>query len=207
MSEPSPRFLVRPMTVADLDGVIHIEQRAHPAAWPRDAYRHELEQNEFAHYFVLQTVPAAGNWLRRLRRQGGEEAALLAYGGFWMMVDEAHISTLATDPDWRGQGLGELLLLEMIEASIPLGAVAVTLEVRVSNLAARRLYEKYRMEITGLRPRYYRDNREDAHIMTVTSIRDEAYRAFLAERRAGLAARHQAAAAERLPVNSERPGE
>src|SRR4029079_1787774 len=82
------------------------------------------------------------------------------------MVDEAHITTFAVHPSWRRQRIGERLLLAFLDLAIGRGAHEATLEVRLSNLPARRLYEKYGFRPVGLRPRYYSDDNEDALIMT-----------------------------------------
>jgi len=86
------------------------------------------------------------------------------------MVDEAHISTIASHPDWRRNGVGELLLVAMIESAAEMGAGVVTLEVRASNQGAQSLYRKYGFEQVGLRKRYYSDNNEDALIMSTSRI-------------------------------------
>lgn len=204
MAEPPLPYRVVPMTLGDIDAVMRIERLSHSAAWPESAYRHELESNSLAHYFVLvpdlpeATAPSPG-LLDRLRSWLGrpaESRALLGYGGFWMMADEAHISTIAVHPEWRGHGLGEFMLLELIEAALRLEAILVTLEVRVSNEIAQRLYEKYGFEIVGTRRRYYRDNNEDAHIMTVEQVQEPPFRALLDHRRQALRARLGANAEE-----------
>jgi ribosomal-protein-alanine N-acetyltransferase len=100
----------------------------------------------------------------------GERSPILGYAGFWLMVDEAHISTIAVRPDWRGLGLGELLLAAMLERATGLEADRATLEVRVSNITAQNLYHKYGFRRAGLRRRYYRDNDEDALIMSTERL-------------------------------------
>ena len=90
------------------------------------------------------------------------------------MVDEAHITTFAVHPAWRRQRIGERLLLAFLDLARDRHAREATLEVRLSNLAARRLYEKYGFRPVGLRPRYYSDNNEDALIMTTESLDDPA---------------------------------
>src|SRR5688572_1659369 len=103
-------YLVEPMTVADLDSVMAIETVAHSAPWPASAYQHELEQNTLSHYYVLvpelgRIQPVTGvrgrifSWLRRPERR----RLVLGYGGFWLMVGEAHISTIAIAPGSRGK--------------------------------------------------------------------------------------------------------
>jgi [ribosomal protein S18]-alanine N-acetyltransferase len=105
------------------------------------------------------------------------------------MVDEAHICTLAMRAEWRGRGLGELLLLSLIEQAIEHQAAVVTLEVRVSNLRAQSLYTKYGFAFVGERKRYYSDNQEDALIMTTAPVTSEDYARLLGAHRAALAQR------------------
>ena len=88
------------------------------------------------------------------------------------MVDEAHITTFAIHPAWRRQHIGERLLLEFVDVAIARCAREMTLEVRLSNLPARRLYEKFGFRPVGVRPRYYSDDDEDALIMTTLPLSD-----------------------------------
>jgi ribosomal-protein-alanine N-acetyltransferase len=113
---------------------------------------------------------------------------IIAYGGIWLMVDEAHITTFAVDPGWRRQGVGEALLLALLDLAQARHAREATLEVRLSNLPARRLYEKYGFRPVGLRPHYYSDNGEDALIMTTEPLGSVAMRRRIDGLRAALAA-------------------
>jgi [ribosomal protein S18]-alanine N-acetyltransferase len=149
----APAVLVRPMTIGDLEDVQLIERASFTAPWPANAYRQELEANRLAHYLVVVV---------------GER--IVAYGGIWLMVDEAHITTFAVHPAYRRRGLGERLLLALLDLAIARHAREATLEVRLSNLPARRLYEKYGFRPVGIRPRYYSDNQEDALIMTTEPL-------------------------------------
>ncbi|MBN1310392.1 MAG: ribosomal protein S18-alanine N-acetyltransferase [Anaerolineae bacterium] len=120
------------------------------------------------------------NWLDRLIDSitgwtNGHPRPLIGYSGMWHIADEAHISTIAVHPDWRGRKLGELLVWSMIRQAMRQRAGQVTLEVRVSNAPAQNLYRKYGFEVLGTRKGYYRDNSEDAYMMGVTRL-DEAYR-------------------------------
>jgi len=181
-------YVVEPMQVSDIPEVMRIEYRSFSTPWSASAYAYELRMNQRAHYFVVRSrepIPEPsqqGGWrdsVRRLffgRRAGRR---VLGYGGFWKVADEAHISTIAVHPRMRRRGLGELLMVRMIEEAIGLGAEFVTLEVRVSNIGAQRLYEKYGFERVGRRKEYYSDNREDAWIMTTPDIRTPEYRALL----------------------------
>jgi len=117
------------------------------------------------------------------------QLAFFDFGGIWLMVDEAHITTFAVDPAWRRQGIGERLLLALLDVAQARRAREATLEVRLSNVAARRLYEKYGFRPVGLRPNYYTDDGEDALIMTTEALDGPAMQARLAELRAALEAR------------------
>ena len=139
---------IEPMTVADLPAVHAIERASFTAPWPPESYRNDLETNRLAQYLVARV---------------GDEIA--AYGGMWLMIDEGHIITFAVHPAWRRQHVGERLLLSFLDLASDRGAHEATLEVRLSNLPARRLYEKFGFRPVGLRPRYYSDNGEDALIM------------------------------------------
>jgi len=99
------------------------------------------------------------------------------------MVDEAHITTFAVHPDARRQRIGERLLQRLFEIAHEMNAEWLTLEVRASNLAAQRLYEKYGFRRAGVRRRYYSDNNEDALIMWTERIKEKTVRERLAKLR------------------------
>ena len=153
VAPPPLRLTIGAMRIADLDIVQAIERASFRSPWPPNAYRSELETNRLANYLVV--------------RVDGE---IVAYGGMWLMVDEAHITTFAVHPAWRRQRIGERLLLAFLDLAVARRAHEATLEVRLSNLAARRLYEKYGFRPVGLRPRYYSDDNEDALIMTTEPL-------------------------------------
>lgn len=169
--DPSAQYVAEWMELADLDQVMPIEQSSFPAPWPASAYRYELTQNDLSSYLVLRRRRArSGALLRRAR-----PAPVIAYGGFWIILDEGHISTLAVHPDWRGRGLGEMMLVALVEVAIARGAAELTLEVRVSNHVAQSLYRKYGFVEVGRRKHYYHDNNEDALIMTTPRTQDAAF--------------------------------
>jgi ribosomal-protein-alanine N-acetyltransferase len=97
-------------------------------------------------------------------------ARVVAYAGVWLMVDEAHVTTFAVLPAYRRRGIGGLLLSGLMALSADMGAAVVTLEVRLSNVAARQLYQRFGFRPVGVRPRYYSDNGEDALIMTTERL-------------------------------------
>jgi len=183
-------YVVKSMQPGDIKQVLEIERASFPRPWSASAYRYELRYNEIAHYYVARPrywAPKAGNNAqhagggvlarvgRWLSRSESVRAPVVGYGGFWLMAGEAHISTIAVRPGWRGRGLGELLLATMIQRAIELAADVVTLEVRRSNLAAQSLYTKYGFSVVGVRKSYYSDNREDALIMTTAPVMSVTY--------------------------------
>ncbi len=186
-------YALRPMKVRDIPTVSAIEQSVFALPWSTTAFRYELRSNPASEYLVLRYLPwvkstkrlswRSARWLpaRRLSRESRDDAALLGYGGFWVVLDEAHICTLALRPEWRGRGLGELLLVSLLERAIRRQSRLVTLEVRVSNIVAQNLYYKYGFELVGRRRRYYSDNREDALVLTLGSIVAPGYQARLEE--------------------------
>ena len=157
----TPHFT--PMTNADLPEVLILERASFPTPWTEYTFRVEINQNERAFYFVL----------RSSRNGDAGDAGLppiLAYGGYWVLGDEAHIVTIASHPTYRRQGFGELMFLHLIDRAREAAINAVTLEVRAGNLPAQGLYTKYGFVQVGLRKRYYRDNDEDALLMTLYDI-------------------------------------
>ena len=100
---------------------------------------------------------------------------LAGYVGVWFQGNEAHITEIAVREGLRGLGIGELLLIGSIRSATKYGSTVVTLEVRVSNFIAQRLYEKYGFSTAGIRKGYYSDNREDALIMTTSPIHTPDY--------------------------------
>ena len=153
VARPPVRVVIEAMRLDDLPAVHLIEKASFTSPWPEHAYRSELESNRLAQYLVARV-----------------DERVVGYGGMWLMVDEAHITTFAIHPAWRRQRIGERLLLAFLDLAIDRGAHEATLEVRLSNLAARRLYEKYWFRPVGLRPRYYSDDQEDALIMTTEPL-------------------------------------
>ncbi len=187
-------YVLQPMRVQDIPEVLEIERVCFSMPWSAHAYRYEIEENTLSWYVVARPAPSTTDKgllgkILNLRPPGQRRTPIIGYGGFWMMVDEAHISTLAVAPAYRRRGVGELLLLTMIEEAQRRGAAAVTLEVRVSNLPAQRLYEKYGFTVQGRRVRYYSDNGEDAYIMTTPPLRSLSYRQMLETLKARLYAR------------------
>ncbi|QKY71225.1 ribosomal protein S18-alanine N-acetyltransferase [Lentibacillus sp. CBA3610] len=142
--------VLRPMELSDVDGVMEVEAESFTNPWPRDVILHELTDNQFAHYYVI------------LR---GEQ--LVGYAGMWHVIDDAQITNIAIIPGFRGQKLGESLFLYTLEQAMRMGAKRLSLEVRVSNTIAQRMYRKFGLVPGGIRKNYYTDNQEDAIVMWV----------------------------------------
>jgi ribosomal-protein-alanine N-acetyltransferase len=151
------------MLLGDVPNIDQLERVCFSAPWPATTYRYELQHNRLADYLVIR--PATDAVEPTL-------PPILAYGGYWLMGEEAHIVTLATHLAWRRQGLAEWLLLEMLALARHKDAQTVTLEVRAHNQAAQRLYQKLGFVEVGVRKRYYRDNGEDAHLLTLFHLDD-----------------------------------
>ena len=148
---------IRTMSMADIETVIEIDRLSFSLPWSERTYRLELTENPAAHLFVA------------VRKKSTIEY-ILGYIGFWSIVDEAHISTLAVHPSERRTGIGEGLLIHAMEDAESIGAEVVTLEVRGSNQPAIMLYQKFGFEVVGRRPGYYQDNSEDAILMTLRDL-------------------------------------
>ncbi|HLZ08575.1 MAG TPA: ribosomal protein S18-alanine N-acetyltransferase [Chloroflexota bacterium] len=174
------RYRVRPMGLDDIDAVSEVERECFATPWPSSAYRRELRDNRMGRYIVLAEVlpdtdsvslPAEnhndpGNGVRRavdqLLRPFGRVAApvtppserIVGFAGMWLMLDEAHITTIGVIPALRGHGYGELLFATLLEIAMNVGARRATLEVRVSNQPAQSLYRKYGFRDEGVRRRY-----------------------------------------------------
>jgi len=136
------------MSFEDIDQVCEIENLSFSMPWSRESFESELVKNSLARYIVAKV-----------------DGRVAAYGGMWIVLDEAHITNIAVHPDYRGQKIGERLVLEMFRAAKESKAARITLEVRTSNEAARKLYNKLGFHDYGIRKGYYEDTGEDAAIM------------------------------------------
>lgn len=157
MSAVALQVALRPMTLDDLPAVMEIDRLSFALPWPERSFRFELTGNDASHLLVAE-MPF------------GREGRIAGFLGYWLLVDEMHISTLAVHPEIRGQGIGERLLLAGLEQAWIQGAEMSTLEVRPSNKAALALYRKYGYELVGRRRAYYQDNNEDALLLTLTGL-------------------------------------
>jgi ribosomal-protein-alanine N-acetyltransferase len=143
-------FSIEPLAgEADLDGVLEVEAESFTNPWTRDMYAWELQNRAVCHIYVvrIEGCPVAG------------------FCAFWLVFDEIHINNLAMRPAFRGRGIGTALLQRVFEEARTLGARRATLEVRASNDAARRLYERFGFYVAGTRRSYYTNPVEDALIL------------------------------------------
>ncbi len=144
---------ITPMTAAHLDQVLFIERNSFAStSWSRESFYAEITQNKYAYYIVA-------------RFKGS--TMIIGYGGIWIVLDEAHITTLAVHPHHRGAGIGTAILSNMLEKAFAKGAGKAFLEVRTSNRKAQRLYEKFNFKAVTLRKNYYFD--EDALVMMLAA--------------------------------------
>lgn len=144
---------IRRMTLADVPAVYEIDRLSFSLPWTERSFRYEVTEN-------LTSRP----WVAEL---DGRVVGMLV---LWVVLDEAHIATIATHPAYRRQGIGERLLVHALKAAYAEGVRRAFLEVRVSNLAAQALYRKYGFVVDGIRPQYYRDTNEDALVMSLNNL-------------------------------------
>jgi ribosomal-protein-alanine N-acetyltransferase len=209
-------FVIEPMKVEHIPAVSAIERLSFPQPWPQNAYRREIVENRMAHYVVARHLaraqqppvvpaedpkPVSGDIIGRLSRLlrppeppvspevADERRSIVGYAGIWVMTDEAHVTTIASHPEMRNRGVGELLLVAMIHRATEVGARWMTLEVRASNSVAQNLYRKYTFKEMGVRRRYYSDNGEDALVMWTDALDSDGFVSVLEQNERKLAER------------------
>lgn len=194
-SLPAPTLMLRYMRVADIAQVTAIDNLSFDTPWSARSYTFEVTESNYSHMVVLEHS-APPKPLPRWRRwmQSGKttplQSEIVSYGGLWHIMDEAHISTIASHPQHRGQGYGEIALAGMIRKALLLRTSFIVLEVRVSNKTAQNLYLKYGFKTVNVKQRYYHNNGEDAYEMQINFDQDPSYSARFAPRYAELMARH-----------------
>ena len=147
---------IRRMRLEDVPAVHEIDVLSFSLPWPERSFCFEVSENPASRGWVVET--------------NGRIIAMLV---LWFIVDEAHIATIATHPDFRRQGIGEELMLAALEAAREEGARRAFLEVRAGNTAAQTMYRKYGFIVDGRRLRYYKDNNEDAILMSLDLLSTE----------------------------------
>lgn len=167
------------MRLEDVPEVVAVDRRCFTTPWPASAYRREITHPDKNLYIVLRRVgegpmtqpdPKGGGFLTTILPFLREDThpnsePVVGYAGLWIVSDEAHITTIGVLPEVRGQKLGELLLVTLIDHAIAHDAHWMTLEARVTNTVAHALYRKYTFKDAGVRKRYYSDDGEDALVM------------------------------------------
>ncbi|MCP4644985.1 MAG: ribosomal protein S18-alanine N-acetyltransferase [bacterium] len=144
-SEQSLCFV--PLEEEHLEGLIPIELEAYPEPWTLGMFRDEVRNNR-SYFYVVQI-----------------DGVTVGYGGFWLVLDEAHITSVTIAEEWRGKGYGRRLTVFLLDAARKAGATLATLEVRMSNQAARDLYLSLGFGPVGVRKGYYPKSNEDAIVM------------------------------------------
>ncbi len=145
---------ITPMTLQDLDAVVAIEGSSFVQPWSRQSFSSELANSQLAAYLVARVA-----------------GRVVGYGGVWVILDEAHLTTLAVENTYRSKGIASRLLSELIDKSLEMGARRMSLEVRPSNQSARGLYHKFGFIVKGLRKHYYFN--EDGLVMFKENLAEE----------------------------------
>lgn len=136
-----------PLTQGHIPSILEIENHSHGSPWSERSFQNELDHEHGVFIVALLNGQVVG------------------YAGEWILVDEAHVTTVAVHKDFRRKGLGKSLMNELLSRAQDKGAVCSTLEVRAGNVAAIQLYESMGYVRVGLRKKYYPDNNEDAVVM------------------------------------------
>lgn len=143
-------IMIRKMELADISGVLEVEETSFTTPWSKDIFYQELQKNQHAHYFVAYL-----------------NERIIGYLGSWIVLEDAQITNFAVHPEGRRRKIGEKLFHYAVQYMINRGAERLSLEVRASNTAAQSLYRKFGLVPGGIRKHYYTDNFEDAIVMWV----------------------------------------
>lgn len=149
---------VVPMRRRHLRSVLQIESQVYPRPWTLGLFLSELNMHAARSYFVARV-----------------EGRVVGYGGLMLSLEDAHVTTLAVDPQWQRHKLGQRLMVVLAREAVRRGATNLTLEVRVSNEPAKALYRRFGLAPAGIRKGYYLESGEDAIVMWAHDIDDEAY--------------------------------
>lgn len=138
------------MELDDIPFVLEVEKASFTTPWTKETYEHEITNNDYAHYFVVEA-----------------DDNIIGYVGIWLVESDAQITNIAILPSYRGYKIGEKLFGFALQYVIQKGAIRLSLEVRVSNVIAQKLYRKFGLVPGGIRKGYYPDDGEDALVMWV----------------------------------------
>ncbi|WP_042141877.1 ribosomal protein S18-alanine N-acetyltransferase [Paucisalibacillus sp. EB02] len=141
---------IRKMELDDIHQVMFVEIASFTSPWTEEIFKQELIENQHAHYYIM-TI----------------DEKIIGYVGMWIVLDDAQITNIAVLPGFRGQKLGERLFRFAMQKAISLGVTRLSLEVRVTNVVAQKMYRKFGLVPGGIRKNYYTDNHEDAIVMWV----------------------------------------
>ena len=148
------------MSIDDIENVVNVENNCFTTPWSKDSFLREITENKVALYLVAKI-----------------ENVAVGYIGVWRIQNEGHITNVAVHPDFRGMGIGNMLVSELLSLCEKEGIDAFTLEVRKNNLVAQNLYKQFQFVEEGIRKGYYQDTKEDAVIMwrRETQMEDESF--------------------------------
>ncbi len=141
-------LIIQVMKMQDLDEVMKVEQQCFTIPWSRYSFTQELKDDQLSQYLIARHL-----------------GKIIGYVGIWVVLDEAHVTNVGVLPEYRGKGIGELLMRSIMAVAKTRGAKRMGLEVRKSNFVAQNLYSKLGFEPVRIRRRYYIDDGEDAVIM------------------------------------------
>lgn len=144
-------FSIREMNINDIKDVMVVDNASFSMPWTKEIFVQEIDQNNYAHYFVIEE----------------DKEKIIGYVGLWIVEDDAQITNIALLPTYRGYKIGEKLFGFAVQYAIKKGASRLSLEVRVSNIIAQKMYRKFGLVPGGIRKNYYSDNGEDALVMWV----------------------------------------
>lgn len=205
LRDSSLYYSIRPMRKEDICQVTEIDHEAFPTMWPPANYEREL-RTPLAHYIVayegskttkktrvtvtkekgpaslvsrVQQLLPYKPTLNTEELPPADKQYIAGFAGLWMMADEAHLTNIAVRRSHRQRGIGELLLISMIDLALELNAHILTLEVRASNISAQSLYYKYGLSVVNVRQGYYTDDKENALVMTSADITSAAFQEHL----------------------------
>ena len=156
-------LIIEHMLTDDVPAVMAVDRLCFPTPWSENAYRSEM--GNVSAYYLVARLP-----VRRFEGDAGREGRVVGFAGGWIVMDEAHITTLGVHPDYRRHGIGEQLFMVLLEEARARGVRRATLEVRESNRSAQSLYAKYGFVPIARRRRYYSDTDEDAIVMWVEDL-------------------------------------
>lgn len=164
------KIAIKLLTPAEVPEVVKLDRICLGGLWTEEAYLREIESDK-------STLIILRLWASELNHQ----PQIIGMGCLWSIVDEAHITLLGIHPDFRRQGLGRLLLFSLLEDAIARKLEWATLEVNEHNLVAINLYQKYGFQVAGSRKNYYQPAGDDALILWLKSIQQEAFKANLSQ--------------------------